>query len=194
MPDMMTAHLDGAIRDGRHHMQIRVYYEDTDFSGVVYHASYLRFMERGRTNYLRLIGADHRALFEQAAKVHIANAQAAGRGEGVDRHLLGLKKVLKEGESVPEIFEDAVVKRASHWVLSTSALFSKHLREYGWGEVVPDGFGVAYITGFDDYLQFTITSRAEMPNEELAAEISRAADDLYALYFPGEVPKSRSRL
>jgi acyl-CoA thioester hydrolase len=59
--------LDGDIRDGRHHQQVRVYYEDTDFSGVVYHASYLRFMERGRTNYLRLIGADHRALFEQAA-------------------------------------------------------------------------------------------------------------------------------
>jgi acyl-CoA thioester hydrolase len=59
--------LDGFIRDGRHHQQVRVYYEDTDFSGVVYHASYLRFMERGRTNYLRLIGADHRALFEQAA-------------------------------------------------------------------------------------------------------------------------------
>ena len=47
---------------------VRVYYEDTDFSGIVYHASYLRFMERGRTNYLRLIGADHRALFEQAEK------------------------------------------------------------------------------------------------------------------------------
>ncbi|KAH9977527.1 acyltransferase ChoActase/COT/CPT [Russula compacta] len=132
-----------------------------------------------------------RALFEQAAKLHVANAQAAGRAEGVDRHLLGLRKVLKEGESVPEIFEDPVVKRASHWVLSTSALFSKHLREYGWGEVVPDGFGIAYITGFDDYLQFTITSRAEMPNEEFAAEILRAADDLYALYFPGETPKSR---
>src|SRR5579863_9615586 len=58
--------LDGVIRDGRHHMQIRVYYEDTDFSGIVYHANYLRFMERGRTNYLRLIGADHRALFEAA--------------------------------------------------------------------------------------------------------------------------------
>lgn len=60
--------LDGEIRDGRHLQQVRVYYEDTDFSGVVYHASYLRFMERGRTNYLRLIGADHRALFEQAAE------------------------------------------------------------------------------------------------------------------------------
>ena len=43
---------------------VRVYYEDTDFTGIVYHANYLRFMERGRTNYLRLIGADHRALFE----------------------------------------------------------------------------------------------------------------------------------
>ena len=43
--------------------------------------------------------------------------------------------MLKEGESVPEIFEDPVVKRASRWVLSTSALFSAHLREYGWGEV-----------------------------------------------------------
>src|SRR5436853_791985 len=59
--------LDGEIRDGRHYQAVRVYYEDTDFSGIVYHASYLRFMERGRTNYLRLIGADHRALFEQAA-------------------------------------------------------------------------------------------------------------------------------
>ena len=58
--------LDGAIRDGRHVMQVRVYYEDTDFSGIVYHANYLRFMERGRTNYLRLLGADQRALFAEA--------------------------------------------------------------------------------------------------------------------------------
>ncbi len=60
--------LDGFIRSGKHHQQVRVYYEDTDFSGIVYHASYLRFMERGRTNYLRLIGVDHRALFEAAEK------------------------------------------------------------------------------------------------------------------------------
>ena len=58
--------LDGEIRDGRHVMSVRVYYEDTDFSGIVYHASYLRFMERGRTNYLRLLGADHAALFASA--------------------------------------------------------------------------------------------------------------------------------
>jgi acyl-CoA thioester hydrolase len=63
---MSNSGLDGEIRGGRHLQPIRIYYEDTDFSGVVYHASYLRFMERGRTNYLRLIGADQRALFEQA--------------------------------------------------------------------------------------------------------------------------------
>lgn len=39
-----------------------------EFSGIVYHANYLRFMERGRTNYLRLLGADHRALFEETEK------------------------------------------------------------------------------------------------------------------------------
>lgn len=63
---MTYSHLDGEIRDGRHHMQIRVYYEDTDFSGIVYHANYLRFMERGRTNHLRLMGAEQHALFAQA--------------------------------------------------------------------------------------------------------------------------------
>ncbi|BAM87265.1 thioesterase superfamily protein [Bradyrhizobium oligotrophicum S58] len=60
-------HLDGKVRDGRHHMQVRVYYEDTDFSGIVYHANYLRYMERGRTNHLRLMGAEQHALFAEAA-------------------------------------------------------------------------------------------------------------------------------
>src|SRR5215216_6185960 len=63
-----TKYLDGEIRDGRHVLSVRVYYEDTDFTGIVYHANYLRFMERGRTNYLRLLGADHRSMFEQAQK------------------------------------------------------------------------------------------------------------------------------
>ena len=65
---MKALHLDGELRDGRHTMAVRVYYEDTDFTGIVYHANYLRFMERGRTNYLRLIGANHRALFDETEK------------------------------------------------------------------------------------------------------------------------------
>lgn len=47
----------GAIRDGVHFLPARVYYEDTDFTGVVYHANYLRFMERGRSEYLRIMTA-----------------------------------------------------------------------------------------------------------------------------------------
>ncbi len=64
----MHSSLDGEIRNGRHAQPVRVYYEDTDFTGIVYHANYLRFMERGRTNYLRLLGADHRVMFEAAER------------------------------------------------------------------------------------------------------------------------------
>ena len=46
------------------HFPVRVYYEDTDFSGAVYHASYLRFMERGRTEMLRAAGIEQREIFE----------------------------------------------------------------------------------------------------------------------------------
>ena len=63
-----STELAGRLIAGGHAMQVRVYYEDTDFTGIVYHANYLRYMERGRTNYLRLIGADHRALFEETEK------------------------------------------------------------------------------------------------------------------------------
>jgi acyl-CoA thioester hydrolase len=45
-----------------HVLPVRVYFEDTDFSGLVYHASYVRWCERGRSDYLRLLGNDHHAL------------------------------------------------------------------------------------------------------------------------------------
>jgi len=46
----------GSLFGGRHHLPIRVYYEDTDSSGIVFHASYVRWFERGRTEMLRSIG------------------------------------------------------------------------------------------------------------------------------------------
>ncbi|MFC0284194.1 tol-pal system-associated acyl-CoA thioesterase [Camelimonas abortus] len=52
----------GVVRDGAHYLTLRVYYEDTDFSGIVYHANYLRFLERGRTESLRAVGANQSAL------------------------------------------------------------------------------------------------------------------------------------
>jgi acyl-CoA thioester hydrolase len=55
-------HISGRLDNGIHILPVRVYYEDTDFSGVVYHASYLRFLERGRTDFLRLAGVDQSTL------------------------------------------------------------------------------------------------------------------------------------
>ncbi|KZL20842.1 Acyl-CoA thioester hydrolase YbgC [Pseudovibrio axinellae] len=54
--------LTGRIVGKQHILPVRVYYEDTDFSGVVYHASYLKFMERGRTEVLRMRGVHHHEL------------------------------------------------------------------------------------------------------------------------------------
>ena len=50
--------------DGLHVMPVRVYYEDTDASGIVYHANYLRFIERARTDVLRCAGLDHRRMMD----------------------------------------------------------------------------------------------------------------------------------
>jgi len=51
--------------EGREHvLPVRIYYEDTDFTGVVYHANYLRYFERGRSDFLRLAGVSHQALLE----------------------------------------------------------------------------------------------------------------------------------
>ena len=61
-PGGRRAHLAGHWEDGTHRLPVRVYYEDTDFSGVVYHANYLRFLERGRTDSLRLAGLDQSSL------------------------------------------------------------------------------------------------------------------------------------
>ncbi len=55
-----------------HLLTLRVYYEDTDFSGVVYHASYLRFMERGRTELIRALGIDQRELFDGTTRLAFA--------------------------------------------------------------------------------------------------------------------------
>jgi acyl-CoA thioester hydrolase len=60
-PDLSGRLVDDA--SGLHHvLPIRVYFEDTDFSGLVYHASYVRWCERGRSDFLRLLGNDHRGL------------------------------------------------------------------------------------------------------------------------------------
>ena len=59
-PEPHSGHFDGP----RHYFAVRVYYEDTDLSGIVYHANYLRWFERARSDMLRLLGIDQRAAHE----------------------------------------------------------------------------------------------------------------------------------
>ena len=62
---MTSPHPPGGILDGARHLYaVRVYYEDTDLSGITYHANYLRWFERARSDLLRLLGIDQRAAIE----------------------------------------------------------------------------------------------------------------------------------
>jgi acyl-CoA thioester hydrolase len=62
-PDLAGRLIDDAA-GRRHVLPVRVYFEDTDFSGLVYHGSYVRWCERGRSDFLRLLGGDHRRLID----------------------------------------------------------------------------------------------------------------------------------
>ncbi len=62
----------GAWDGGVHRLPVRVYYEDTDFTGVVYYANYLKFFERGRTDALRTAGVGHAALWEAEPRLGFA--------------------------------------------------------------------------------------------------------------------------
>lgn len=59
MADTQTLPTMGRFAGRSHHFPVRVYYEDTDAGGIVYHATYLRFCERARTEMMRLLGASH---------------------------------------------------------------------------------------------------------------------------------------
>ncbi|MCW8861135.1 MAG: tol-pal system-associated acyl-CoA thioesterase [Rhodospirillales bacterium] len=58
----------GVIVDGVHVLPVRVYFEDTDAAGMVFYANYLKFAERGRTEYLRTAGLDHSRLMDGGEK------------------------------------------------------------------------------------------------------------------------------
>lgn len=62
---MTNLHPPSIPPDGRHCYRVRIYYEDTDAGGIVYHANYLRYAERARTEALRAMGIPHAAMVEQ---------------------------------------------------------------------------------------------------------------------------------
>ncbi len=70
-PDI-AGHIAGRV----HILPVRVYFEDTDFSGIVYYANYLKFVERGRSDFLRLMGVHHTELAEQGLVFAVRRVEA----------------------------------------------------------------------------------------------------------------------
>ena len=83
--------------------------------------------------------------FRAAINAHVKYITDASDGKGVDRHLFGLKKMLKEGEELPELYKDRAYGYSGTWYLSSSQLSSEYFNGYGWSQVIDDGFGIAYM-------------------------------------------------
>ena len=66
----MPVPANGVLRGGTHYFPLRVYFEDTDVAGIVYYANYLRFIERARSDMLRVIGVDQRGALESGEGVY----------------------------------------------------------------------------------------------------------------------------
>lgn len=143
-----------------------------------------------------------------AIDAHVKYITDASDGKGVDRHLFGLKKCLKEGEELPALYKDRAYGYCSTWYLSTSQLSSEYFNGYGWSQVVDEGFGIAYMINENRYvvsssnairhtklikisIQFNVVSKG-LGSERMSFYLNEAAIDLRDLLLPTlEAPKAK---
>jgi acyl-CoA thioester hydrolase len=90
----------GRIEGRTHVLPVRVYYEDTDFTGMVYHANYLRFFERGRSDFLRAAGIDHVALAGADTAITLTGINVKFRRPARIDDALVVRTVLAQAEGV----------------------------------------------------------------------------------------------
>ncbi|KAL7537770.1 hypothetical protein ACHAWF_005893 [Thalassiosira exigua] len=94
-----------------------------------------------------------------ATQFHSAGVKLAASGKGIERHLFALMSIADNNDiPIPDLFKSAAYKRLNHTVLSTSNCGNPSLRHFGFGPVVPDGFGIGYIIR-DNGLQYSISSK-----------------------------------
>jgi acyl-CoA thioester hydrolase len=105
--------LANRLLDNGHEMEVRVYYEDTDFSGVVYHSNYLKYMERSRTEWLRHLQIFHTDLQEDdsAFAIHRMNLKF-GPPARID-DLLTVRTTLQKLTGARSFLRQEVLRRES---------------------------------------------------------------------------------
>merc|ERR1712014_261451 len=114
--------------------------------------------------------------------MRMSSTSPTGDGKGVDRHLFGLKKMLKDGEETPELFKDPAYAYSGSWFISSSQLSSEFFNGYGWSQVVDDGWGIAYMVN-ENSIQFNIVSK-HLGCERMAFYINEAAGDIRDMMMP----------
>ncbi|KAJ2347470.1 Carnitine O-acetyltransferase mitochondrial [Coemansia sp. RSA 2618] len=119
-------------------------------------------------------------LFRDALAKHSRLTREAVDARGVDRHLLGLRMLVKHGEHMPAIFTDPAYSYSSHWFVSTSQMSSENFTSYGWSEVTPRGYGVAYnIRKHSVLIHVTcVRSGRGLDSDHFAQHLETAAHDV----------------
>ena len=126
--------------------------------------------------------AERHKKFQAAAVQHVSYAKDAADGAGVDRHLFGLKQLLPKGQEPPALFKDPMNAKSGTWILSTSQISSDVFDAWGFGEVTPKGFGVAYAIK-DHALTFTIMClKKEHSASRLTHFLNEAFDEVRAMH------------
>ncbi|KAG0211100.1 Carnitine O-acetyltransferase mitochondrial [Mortierella sp. GBA30] len=160
---------------------------------ATYESAATRKYRHGRTETARSCSIESKAFCEMmdnpevGLKVRAAACRAAVArhaqytawavdGQAVDRHLLGLRLIRKPEEETPALLADPVFARTSRWRLSTSQISDDCFIAYGWGEVVPDGFGCAYMVK-ETKLDFCLTSLG-LGSREFGQYIVDALEDM----------------
>ncbi|KAJ1553091.1 Carnitine O-acetyltransferase mitochondrial [Cladochytrium tenue] len=134
------------------------------------------------------------ALGRAAATSQTRYMARAVDGRGVDRHLLGLRMLIKPDEPKPSLFADPAYADTCYWRLSTSQITSEYYSGYGWGEVVPEGYGIAYSVK-EQAFHFNLVSR-HLQNERLREYFHEALWDMKAAFeravpAPTAAPKAK---
>ena len=112
----------------------------------------LAFTRQHPPNYSEL-----RTLLDNCSKKHAKIAREASAGQGFDRHLFGIKMTAQQlNEKLPALYLDKSYIEATNYLLSTSSLSSKACQSFGFGPVVPNGFGCGY--GYLDKSLFLVVS------------------------------------
>ncbi|KAG8764817.1 hypothetical protein FRC12_007866 [Ceratobasidium sp. 428] len=180
---------------------------------ATYETASTRLFKHGRTDVIRTYSSDSRAFvkamvdalatpearlaaLQQAATSHNAYTRDASMGKGCDRHLFGLKQMLRPGESSP-LFEDKLFAKSAEWKLSTSGLSAgERFLGTGFGTVWPDGYGINYLAG-PKLIKFGIETKHSSPTTSTAdfkAKIVESLREMRTLFAEVEAANNKAKL